>query len=153
MSSNMKKLGSYVLAATALSGCIIVRVPPPARNDPFQPPAAAPITIQKGATHRLRLTCGAQANFRPAMGAVDNLGINYEGENLTQVNQSPSTPVRLTWAGPSAAWDIPFNVGSQNTRKAMGNITVNAPPGAHTFTVAMPNGPDCGPTNVTIVFR
>ena len=154
MSSNVKKLGSYLIAAIALSGCIIVKVPPPARNDPFQPPGPNPIAIQKGSSHRIRLNCGAQANFRSSMmGALENLVIEFHGDNLSPAGQSPSVPIRLTWAGPNTAWDLPFNVGSQNARKAMGSITVNGPGGTHNFTVAMPNGPDCGPANVRIEFR
>jgi hypothetical protein len=43
MVSYAKRAGTYGLVALALSGCIIVRVPPPARNDPYQPPSASPI--------------------------------------------------------------------------------------------------------------
>lgn len=153
MISKAKQLGSYVLGAVALTGCIVVKVPPPARNDPFQLPGAAPITITKGNTHRMRLDCGAQANFQSLMAPIENLVIDYNAENLSDPAQLPSTAARLTWKGPGAAMDVPFNVGSKNTRTAMGSITVNGAAGAHNFTVAMPNGPDCGPTNVKIVFR
>jgi hypothetical protein len=148
-----KRAGKFALTALMLSGCIIIKVPPPARNDPFQAPNATPITIQKGSVHKFRFDCGAQATFRSAMAPIDNLVIAYNGQNLSPVDQKPSTPLRLTWKGPGASMDVPFNVGSQNTRKAMGNITMNATAGAHEFAVAMPTGPDCGPTKVTIAFR
>ena len=153
MVSNAKRTATFGLAALALSGCIIVKVPPPARKDPFQPPSASPNAIKKGDTHRVRLNCGAQATFRSMMAPIENLVIKYDAENLSPVKQVPSAPVRLRWRGPGASMDIPFNVGSQNTRKAMGNITMNGGAGAHEFVVAMPTGPDCGPTNVTIAFR
>lgn len=152
MFSNAKQLVSSVLVAIALSGCIVV-VPPPARNDPFQLPGSAPIAIQKGNTHRMRLDCGAQANFQSLMNPIENLVIEYNAENISPVKQVPSAPVRLTWRGPGASMDIPFNVGSGNSRESMGNITVNGAAGAHNFTVAMPNGPDCGPVKLKIVFK
>lgn len=151
--SNAKHAGKFALIALTMTGCIVIKVPPPARNDPFQPPSAATITIKKGDTHKFRFTCGAQATFHSTMAPVENLVVAYDGQNLSPVDQSPSTPLRLTWRGPNAAMDVPFNVGSQNTRKAMGSITVNGAAGVHEFVVAMPNGPDCGPTNVTVSFR
>lgn len=153
MISNAKHFASYVFVGLALTGCIVVRVPPPARNDPFQLPGSAPINMVKGGTHRFRLDCGAQANFQSLMAPIENLVVDYNAENLSPVKQVPSAPIRLTWRGPGAAMDIPFNVGSQNTRTAMGSITMNGGAGAHTFAVAMPNGPDCGPTNVKVVFK
>ncbi|HRI70960.1 MAG TPA: hypothetical protein PK156_42295 [Polyangium sp.] len=152
MVSNAKQFVSYVFVALALAGCIIV-VPPPGRNDPFQPPGSAPIKMAKGGTHRFRLNCGAQATFQSPAGAIENLVIDYNAENLSSVSQVPSAAVRLTWRGPGTAMDIPFNVGSKNTRSAMGSITMNGPAGAHTFTVAMPQGPDCGATNVKVIFK
>ncbi len=151
--SYAKRAGKFALIALTMSGCIIIKVAPPARNDPFQPPSAAPIDIKRGSLHKFRFSCGAQATFRSVALPVENLVIAYDGNNLSPADQQPSTPLRLTWKGPGAAMDIPFNVGSQNTRKAMGSVTVNATPGTHEFVVAMPNGPDCGPTNVAISFR
>jgi hypothetical protein len=153
MVSNTKRFVTYVFVALALTGCIIVKVPPPARNDPFQLPGAGAINLVKGGTHRFRLNCGAQANFQSMTAPIENLVVEYNAENLSSVNQVPSTPIRLTWRGPGAAMDIPFNVGSKNTRTAMGSFTTNGGAGAHTFSVAMPNGPDCGPANVKIVFK
>lgn len=152
MVSNAKQLISSALAAIALSGCIVV-IPPPARNDPFQLPTAAPITIAKGSTHRMRLECGSQANFQSLMAPIENLEIEYNAENLSPVKQVPSAAVRLTWRGPGAAMDVPFNVGTGSSRDSMGSITVNGGAGAHNFTVAMPNGPDCGPVKLKIVFK
>lgn len=147
------RAGKFALLAMTVSGCVIVKVAPPSRNDPYQPPGAAPITLTKGDVHKFRFDCGAQATFRSMMAPIENLVIAYDGTNLSPVDQKPSTPLRLTWKGPGAAMDVPFNVGSQNTRKAMGSITMNAAAGAHEFVVAMPTGPDCGPTKVTISFR
>lgn len=153
MVSNGKRAATFGLVALALSGCIVVRVPPPARNDPFQPPSASAITIAKGNTHRMRLDCGAQQVFKSPMAPIENLVIDYNAENLSPLKQVPSAPIRLTWRGPGAAMDVPFNVGTQSSRKAMGSITMNVSAGAHEFVVAMPNGPDCGPTNFKVVFR
>lgn len=153
MVSNAKHFASYVLGAIALSGCIIVKVPPPARNDPFQLPGNAAMNIVKGETHRFRLDCGAQATFQSVMAPIENLVVEYNAENLSPVKQSPSVPIRLTWKGPGTEMDIPFNVGSQNTREAMGSMTMNGAAGSHTLTVAMPNGPDCAPAKVKVVFR
>jgi hypothetical protein len=152
MISNAKQFVSSVLVAIALSGCVVV-IPPPARSDPFQLPTAAAITIQKGNTHRMRLDCGAQANFQSLMAPIENLVVEYNAENLSPVKQNPSAPVRLTWRGPGAAMDVPFNVGQGSSRESMGSITVNGTAGAHNFTVAMPNGPDCGPVKLKIVFK
>jgi len=151
--SYAKHAAKFSFIALALTGCIVIKVAPPGRNDPHQPPSASPITMQKGGVHKFRFTCGAQATFRSNMAPIENLVVAYDGHNLSPVDQKPSTPLRLTWKGPGASMDVPFNVGSQNTRKAMGNITVNGSAGVHEFGVAMPNGPDCGPTNVTISFR
>jgi hypothetical protein len=153
MVSYAKRAGTYGLVALALSGCIIVRVPPPARNDPYQPPSASPIPLAKGGVHKMRFDCGAQATFRSQMAAMENFAVSFEAENLLPAKQLPSAALRLTWKGPGETMDVPLNVGSQNTRKAMGNFTVNAPAGAHDFVVMMPNGPDCGPAKVLVTFK
>lgn len=153
MVSYAKRAGTLGLAILALSGCIIVKIPPPARNDPFQPPGTAALPIQKGGVHKLRFECGAQATFRSPMAAIENLVVAFNGQNLSPADQKTSTALRFTWRGPGEAMDFPFNVGSQNTRTAMGQFTMNAGAGAHEFIVAMPNGPDCGPTKVTVAFK
>lgn len=153
MVSYAKRAASFALFV-ALSGCVIVtRVPPPAQGDPYQPPPAAPIALNKGDVHKLRFECGAQATFRSSMGIIQNLVVAFNGENLSPAGQLTSTALRLSWKGPGAAMDVPFNVGSQHTRTAMGEFTMNATAGSHDFIVAMPTGPDCGPTKVTVAFR
>jgi hypothetical protein len=153
MVSNAKRAATFGLIAFALTGCIIV-VPPPARNDPFQAPSATAITIAKGNTHRMRLDCGAQQVFRSTLAPVEGLVIDYNAENLVPVKQNASAPIRLTWKGPAgAAFDIPFNVGSGNTRTAMGSVTMNGSAGNHEFVVAMPSGPDCSPVKFKVAFR
>lgn len=153
MVSYAKRAGTFGLFVLALSGCIIVKVPPPARNDPYQPPGTAPMSLQKGGVHKMRFDCGTQATFRSPMAAIENLVVAFNGENLSPADQKTSVALRFNWKGPGEDMDFPFNVGSQNTRTAMGQFTMNAGAGAHEFVVMMPNGPDCGPTKVTVAFK
>lgn len=148
-----KRAGKFAFLALTLTGCIVIKVPHYASNDPYQPPAKTPIALKKGDVHKLRFECGAQATFHLQNTAPESFVVAYEGENMHDPGDKTSTALRLTWKGTGTDMDIPFNVGSQNTRKAMGNFTMAAPAGAHDFAVAMPNGPDCGSTKVTVSFK
>lgn len=141
------------LIAAASTGCIIVKVPPPKKGDPFQPPTSAALPIKRGDTHRFRMNCGATATFRSDVGNAERLVIEFKAENLSPKDQLETASVRLNWRGAGAAMDLPINVGNKADRSTGGSITVTGDPGRHEATLSMENGPGCGPVNFRIGFN
>ncbi|MRG91551.1 hypothetical protein [Polyangium spumosum] len=141
------------LVAAASTGCIVVKVPPPKKGDPFQPPTSAALPIKRGETHRFRMSCGAKATFRSDIVNAERLIIEFKGENLSPKDRQETAGLRLTWRGGGATMDLPINVGSKAERTTSGTLTVTGDPGRHEATLSMDNAPNCGPTNFRISFK
>jgi hypothetical protein len=141
------------LVAVATTGCIVVKIAPPKKGDAFQPPPAAEVVIQKGATHKIRMNCGQTAKFGWDRNPVDNLVIDYKAVNLTPKDQLETAAMRIKWTGPGVTTDIPVHAGDSSGRATNGNLSITGPAGRHDMTFSMEGQPACGPVNLTLTFR
>lgn len=139
-------LGLFALGASA---CVIV-VPPPRKGDPFQPPTADSKQMKRGATHRIRLTCGDRQAFHATWDEPERVQAEYQAKNLSNKG---TANVRLEWSGPGPRASVPVSVGDSDQRDTQGSFTLTGDAGKHTLELSMDNKPDCAPVNFTLTFR
>lgn len=133
-------------------GCIII-IPAPGKSDPFQPPPAKPMALKKGASHKLRMTCGAKAVFQSQGATPEQFLVDFNAVNLQPVGQLETAAMRVHWRGEGSKVDVPLNVGDQSQRNAKGSFSATTAAGNTELVVSMEGKPACGAVNLTISFK